>query len=172
MIIWLNGAFGSGKTQTALELQRRLSPSYIFDPENGGFYIRDNIPSQIAADDFQKHPIWRELTYSMLKYIDSNYDGTIIVPMTLVNSDYFEEIVGRLRKEGRLIRHFTLSASPETLYSRLVSRGEDRNSWAAVQMERCLRGLEDGGFGHYVDTEHKSIAQVAEKIISLLETKE
>lgn len=30
MIIWLNGAFGSGKTQTAYELHRRLRNSYIY----------------------------------------------------------------------------------------------------------------------------------------------
>lgn len=28
MIIWLNGAFGAGKTQTAYELRRRLSGSW------------------------------------------------------------------------------------------------------------------------------------------------
>jgi adenylylsulfate kinase-like enzyme len=41
MIIWLNGAFGSGKTRTAYELHRRIPQSYIFDPENIGFCIRE-----------------------------------------------------------------------------------------------------------------------------------
>ncbi|HBD65376.1 MAG TPA: tunicamycin resistance protein, partial [Clostridiales bacterium] len=45
MIIWINGAFGSGKTQTANELHRRIKNSYVYDPENIGFFIRDNIPS-------------------------------------------------------------------------------------------------------------------------------
>ena len=44
MIIWLNGAFGAGKTQTAYELRRRLPGSYVYDPENAGFFIRDNLP--------------------------------------------------------------------------------------------------------------------------------
>ncbi|MDR0635583.1 MAG: AAA family ATPase, partial [Treponema sp.] len=29
MIIWINGAFGSGKTQTAFELNRRWNNSYV-----------------------------------------------------------------------------------------------------------------------------------------------
>ena len=40
MIIWLNGAFGAGKTQTAYELHRRLPGSYVYDPENAGFFMR------------------------------------------------------------------------------------------------------------------------------------
>ena len=31
MIIWLNGAFGAGKTQTAYALRRRLPGSYVVD---------------------------------------------------------------------------------------------------------------------------------------------
>ena len=36
MVIWLNGAFGAGKTQTAYELHRRLPDSFVYDPENAG----------------------------------------------------------------------------------------------------------------------------------------
>ncbi|AOO60311.1 hypothetical protein [Bacillus velezensis] len=48
MIIWINGAFGSGKTQTAFELHRRLKPSYVYDPEKMGFAMRSMIPPDIA----------------------------------------------------------------------------------------------------------------------------
>ncbi|MEK5491416.1 tunicamycin resistance protein [Paenibacillus sp. FSL R7-0297] len=126
----------------------------------------------MSKNDFQSHPLWRELTYSMLRYIDSEYNGTIIVPMTLVDPDYFMQIVGRLRNEGIVVRHFTLTASPEALHSRLKGRGEGRGSWAAVQMERCLTGLENKVFECYVDTEQISIPGVAGIIMSLLETGE
>lgn len=172
VIIWLNRTFGSGKTQTAIELHRSIPHSYVFDPENAGFYIRDNLPGGMSKNDFQSHPLCRELTYSMLRYIDSEYNGTIIVPMTLVDTDYFMQIVGRLRSEGIVVRHFTLTASTETLYSRLKGRGEGRGSWAAVQMERCLTGLENKLFECYVDTEQISIPEVAGIIMSLLETTE
>jgi tRNA A37 N6-isopentenylltransferase MiaA len=35
MLLWLNGPFGGGKTQTAHELQRRLPGSIVCDPEPG-----------------------------------------------------------------------------------------------------------------------------------------
>ena len=40
MIIWINGAFGSGKTQTAFELHRRIPNLYVYDPENIGSFIK------------------------------------------------------------------------------------------------------------------------------------
>ncbi|MGG2461054.1 hypothetical protein ACO0M4_14735 [Streptomyces sp. RGM 3693] len=33
MLLWINGPFGGGKTQTAHELQRRLPGSVLCDPE-------------------------------------------------------------------------------------------------------------------------------------------
>ena len=39
MIIWINGAFGSGKTQVAHELKRRLENSFIYDPEQIGYFF-------------------------------------------------------------------------------------------------------------------------------------
>ena len=38
-LIWINGAFGSGKTQTAYELNARISDSFVYDPENMGYFI-------------------------------------------------------------------------------------------------------------------------------------
>lgn len=91
MIIWINGAFGSGKTQTSYELHRRIPNSVVFDPEKTGFFINKNIPTELSKPDFQDHSVWRELNYTTLKYIASEYNGVIIVPMTLVNPQYFEE---------------------------------------------------------------------------------
>jgi uridine kinase len=93
MIIWINGAFGSGKTQTSYELHRRITNSYVYDPENIGFFIRRNIPKEAHKGDFQNYAVWREFNYSMLKYMDQEYDGIIIVPMTIVNPQYFNEII-------------------------------------------------------------------------------
>lgn len=46
-IIWINGAFGAGKTQTAYELHRRLENSFVYDPENIGFFLNQNLPRQV-----------------------------------------------------------------------------------------------------------------------------
>jgi len=39
--------------------------------------------------------MWRDFNYAMLKHLDETYDGIIFVPMTVVNPQYFEEIIGR-----------------------------------------------------------------------------
>ncbi|QPZ42101.1 tunicamycin resistance ATP-binding TmrB [Bacillus halotolerans] len=164
MIIWINGAFGSGKTQTAFELHRRLKSSYVYDPEKMGFAMRSMIPPDIAEDDFQSYHLWREFNYSMLSYLSDTYQGIIIVPMTITNDQYFDDIIGRLRQDGRTIHHFTLLASKETLLKRLRTRAEGKNSWAAKQIDRCINSLSDSLFTEHLHTDQMSIQQVAETI--------
>ncbi|NYF26130.1 AAA family ATPase [Sporosarcina sp. JAI121] len=169
MIIWINGAFGSGKTQASYELKRRIPNSLVYDPENIGFFINRNIPKEIRKGDFQDYSIWRELNYITLKYIDSEYDGVIIVPMTLVNPQYFEEIVGKLRDDGVIVNHFVLWASKGTLQKRLRSRGERKNSWGEKQIERCIQGLSKNIFKHRIETDKLTVESVVETIASMLD---
>lgn len=164
MIIWINGAFGAGKTQTAFELHRRLPNSFVYDPENVGFYIRSNIPNELNKGDFQNYTMWREFNFSMLKYISKEYNGIIIVPMTIVNPQYFNEIIENLRNDGIEVKHFVLRASKETLLKRLKSRGDGKNSWPAQQIDRCLEGLSNEIFKKHIDTDNLSIEQVVHEI--------
>ena len=169
MIIWINGAFGSGKTQTAAVLHRRIANSFVFDPENAGGYINQNIPPDLLKGDFQDYTLWREINYAMIKYIDSEYNGTIIVPMTIVEPDYLVELTGKLRNAGITVQHFTLCATRETLLKRLESRGEGADSWAAGQIDRCLKGLQQEVFQRHLDTELLTVEEVSELVLSFLE---
>lgn len=167
MIIWINGAFGSGKTQTSYELHRRIPNSFLFDPENTGYFIRKYLPTEMSKGDFQDHTIWREINYSMLKYIYSEYEGPIIVPMTIVNPQYFNEIIGKLRSDGVIVNHFVLWASKDIVEKRLRSRGEGKNSWAAKQIDRCMEGLSNDVFQHRLNTDYMLIETVAETIATM-----
>lgn len=51
MIVWLNGAFGAGKTSTARELVTLLPEARIFDSEYVGFMLRHVLTEPV--DDFQ-----------------------------------------------------------------------------------------------------------------------
>ncbi|MCC3373116.1 AAA family ATPase [Cohnella sp. REN36] len=164
MIVWINGAFGSGKTQTAHALHRRIPGSYVYDPERAGYFIRRNMPKALAQGDFQDFPMWRSINASMLRYLDANHDGPIIVPMTIVNPVYWREVVGQLCEEGIDVRHFTLCASEAVLRKRLKSRGEGGSSWAAHQIERCVAGLADETFRVHLDTDRTTIADNVERI--------
>jgi hypothetical protein len=119
MLIWLNGAFGIGKTQTAFELHSRIPGSFVFDPEQIGFLLRKIVPSEVCVGDFQNHRIWREYTCQGLQYIAQNFAGAIIVPMTVVDPLYYDQTVGALRYGGLQVHHFTLLASRDTILGRL-----------------------------------------------------
>ncbi|MFM1654503.1 hypothetical protein ACI7RC_20750 [Brevibacillus sp. B_LB10_24] len=86
------------------------------------------------------------------------------MPMTLVNREYFHEIITTLRNEGLAIQHFALTASKETVYRRLRKRGDDPNSWNYKQVAKCVEALNDPLFERQIHTEEKSIEAVAEEI--------
>lgn len=164
MIIWINGAFGSGKTQTAYELLKRIEKSHVFDAEEVGFYIRDNLPKELAVGDFQDYQMWRVFNREMLMYISTNYDGVVIVPMTVTNKHYLEEITQDLRDNGKDIYHFTLLANHEILFKRLKGRGDKKGSWTFHQIERCVSSFSDEYFKEHIDTDAMTIDQVVEYI--------
>lgn len=154
MILWINGAFGAGKTTTAFELKRRIKNSFVYDPENVGYFIRKNTPPGMSQGDFQDIALWREMNYKMFKLLNENFDGIIIAPMTLVNPEYYKEIIGKLRDDGIEVRHFILYASRETIIKHLKVRGLGRlrDSFALKSIDRCIYS-----FDNYI-TEEKIIA--------------
>lgn len=166
MIIWLNGAFGAGKTQTAYELHRRLKGAYVYDPENMGYFIQNNIPTEIGEADFQDFPMWRSFNLVMLDHIASHYEGDVIVPMTITNREYFDQIIGGLSKKHE-VRHFILWASKETLLKRLASRFEGSKSWGAQQIDRCLGAFEKDIAEHKIYTDDLTVYEVVDEIAAL-----
>ncbi|MBP1993729.1 AAA family ATPase [Paenibacillus eucommiae] len=164
MIIWINGSFGAGKTQTSYELNRRIKHSFVFDPERFGFRIQKDLPKGIRKDDFQDYSIWRTYIAETLRYLDANYEGVVIVPMTLIKKEYFYEIITALQKEQIPIKHFSLLASEETIQRRLRKRGDGPGSWNAKQVAKCVAALSDPLFETHIQTESKPIAAVAEEI--------
>jgi RNase adaptor protein for sRNA GlmZ degradation len=165
MILWINGAFGSGKTQTAFEINRRLENSCVYDPENIGYFLRRNMPKEIIKGNFQDQALWRTFNYEIIKNIYAKYHGHIIIPMTIYDKNYFEEIIGKLLRENIRIDHYILGASRATILKRLAKRYEGKNSWAAQQIDICLRGFNElPGESIRIDTNELSIGEIAEII--------
>lgn len=164
MIVWINGAFGSGKTQTANELVRRLDGAFLYDPENVGYWLRKNEPRELAAENFQDEPLWRSMNRDMLLHLWEHFDGDIIVPMTLIREDYYDEIIGGLRRRGVEVQHFVLCARAETIRRRLRGRFEGKNSWAARQLAACLSAFEGPAFENKIQTDAMSIPEAAEAV--------
>jgi Cytidylate kinase len=170
MIIWINGAFGSGKTTTAYELHRRLRNSHVFDPENFGYFIRKNAPASFSRGDFQDLPIWRETNYRLLKMIHAEHVGDIIVPMTLVDDGYYAEIVTRLRDDGVDVRHFIIYAGKDEIMRRLRGRSLGflrEENFAVKSIDRCIRAFDTTITETKIDTENAGVDEVVEKIADM-----
>lgn len=170
MILWINGAFGSGKTTTAFELHRRLPNSFVYDPEYVGYFIKRNTPKVFSKGDFQDIPLWREMNYKILKMITEKYSGTIIVPMTLVNLDYYNEIIGKLINDGVDVRHFILYASREEIERRIKKRTIpiiSKDTFAMDSINRCLAAFDTTITDVKIYTDNMSVCSVAEKLAEL-----
>lgn len=171
MLIWINGAFGSGKTLIAHELQRRLDNAIVADPELLGFALHKMLPAS-ERQDFQDLPQWRGGVLATLAQANAAHDGHLIVPMTIVRDDYFAEIIGGLSASGVDLRHYTLTATPKTLHTRLRGRsayvigkalGRDE-TWAIQQIERCVKALAADRYATHVATDDQTPDEVVEFI--------
>jgi AAA domain len=170
VLLWINGPFGGGKTATAYELNRRLPGSVVCSPERVGFGMRRMLPPALRGD-FQDLPVWRHSVLELLRLILSGYaDGPVIVPMTLTDPGYFDEIVGQLRADGFAVHHFALLAAPETVRRRLRARSlgteSGPGSWAMRELPERLHRLAEPRFAEHIYTDQLTVAQVADAVAS------
>jgi predicted kinase len=119
VIIWLNGAFGAGKTTLAGELHRRLPEAVVYDPEDVGLMLWKWMPPN---DDFQDLPSWRELVVATALSLRRHHADTLIVPMSLIRDAYQAEILGGLADAGEEVLHVFLEADVGVLRERLSAR--------------------------------------------------
>ncbi|MEU1629887.1 AAA family ATPase [Streptomyces sp. NPDC020096] len=167
MLLWINGPYGGGKTQTAYELRRRLPGSVVCDPEHVGFGLHRMLPVGMRGD-FQDLVSWRRGVREVLGLVLRRHDGPVVAPMTLVDPGYFAEIVGELRADGHDVRHFTLLAERDTVLGRLkergLGRGLKRDSFAVARLDDCLERLKEKEFAEHIQTDRLMVPQVADRI--------
>lgn len=60
--------------------------------------------------------------YAIAEKILIEYSGNIIVPMTLYKKDYFDGIIGELRRLKIPVSHIQLKVSKKTIIDRLTER--------------------------------------------------
>ena len=148
MLLWLNGAFGAGKTSVAEALCRRLPGAFLYDPENAGQFLRQNLPGSLCPwENFQDDPLWRQFNRALLGRLAREYSGPVVVPMTVTEPKYWAELTALVPPKD--LRAFVLRAEPETLLSRL--RGGERrrtpglSDRSAAAAGSC-NGCPDGSF--------------------------
>jgi len=140
------------------------------DPEQIGFLLRRMVPPENQSGDFQDLAVWRKFTTEACIELVELTRRPLIVPMTLINESYFDEIVGGLRRRGATVHHFALVASPATLRKRIrfrLSLPGDKK-WAKKHMEKACHALAERRFAVQIDTDGLNVSSVADRILAQL----
>lgn len=157
-IIWINGPFGIGKSQTAQALNERLAGSFLFDPEEMGQALRKLTPK--FTGDFQAHPMWIPLMLDALQYAAREADGPLIVPVTIADAARHRRLMSGLKDRGMAVHHFTLLMSPEAIQSRL-RRGE---SIDADELQAKMKDFQGESFATHIQADEKTPNALADEI--------
>ncbi|MFE2377713.1 NUDIX domain-containing protein [Streptomyces sp. NPDC059398] len=180
MIVWINGAFGSGKTSTARELIDLIPNSTFYDPEVLGGALRLLLPQKRLDEvsDYQDLPVWRRMVVDTAAALLADVGGVLVVPMTLLNQEYRDEIFGGLASRRIPVCHVLLATEETILRERIGRReelpgdpeGSERvRQWAYDHIEPYRTAL---GWltadAHTVDTTALSPAGTAEQVAAAL----
>lgn len=153
MIVFLNGAFGIGKTTVARALVKRLPRAVLFDPEPVGVLLQ----RIRRVDDFQDLALWRRLTILGIR-IARVFAKTVVVPMAFSNPAYLQEIRNALPGD---VRHFCLVAPVDTVLARLRQRG-DAGEWEERRARECCAVHGQPEFAVQIDAQREPSAIVEE----------
>ncbi|MGH4036018.1 AAA family ATPase [Actinomycetota bacterium Odt1-20B] len=145
MIVWVNGAFGSGKTTLVDELRPGWPEELVYDLEMVGYVLREIV--EVPTGDFQDLRLWRRQVADLAVGLAEEYRRPLLVPMTLVNPGYVGEIFGALKDTGIDVHHFFLKVSREVLEQRIDGRSftpdspehdEKVRGWCKDRIEACM----------------------------------
>jgi hypothetical protein len=149
VIVWVNGAFGSGKSTLVDELRPRWPEALVYDPEMVGYVLREIV--EVPTGDFQDLRLWRRQVADLAVGLVEEYQRPVLVPMTLVNPGYVEEIFGALKDAGITVHHFFLKVSEEVLVKRIDGRSftpddpeqdERVRGWCKSKIESCMAAVD------------------------------
>lgn len=127
MIIWLNGAFGGGKTSTAAELAGILPGARQFDPEWVGYMLTTNLADQ-EFTDFQQLPPWRTLVPAVMAEIAGLTGQHLITVQSVLVESYWQQLMAGLKRRSLDVFHVLLHAEPGELERRIRADEVERDA--------------------------------------------
>jgi len=175
MILFLNGTFGVGKSTAAEMNVERIPLAAVYDPELVGAFVwhltRDMDEDVDGRKDFQDHPLWEPMVVETARLLLAEYGRTLVIPMTIWRRDRFERLVDGLHTVESDLRLFYLTASEETLRSRILGRpeSEGNHGWCLRHLEAYLEASKEPAFGTRIKTDGRIPAEIAGEILDLSE---
>jgi hypothetical protein len=118
VIIWVNGAFGVGKTTTSALLASKSSRLRLFDPESVGFMLRPNLRDH-PVRDFRDWESWRVLTPIVADELVRFSGQSLVAPQTVLEEAYWDELVRGFTQRGHDVFHALLEADEQTMRARI-----------------------------------------------------
>ncbi|HVE70952.1 MAG TPA: AAA family ATPase [Thermoanaerobaculia bacterium] len=159
MILFLNGAFGIGKTTVARALVKRLPRAVLFDPEPAGVVLQ----RIRRVDDFQDLRLWRRLTILGIR-VARLLARNVVVPMAFSNADYLREIRDGVARFDPDVRHVCLVAPYDIVLARLRQRGA--GEWEERRARECCDAHVRPEFASQIDAS-RAVAEIVEEILRL-----
>lgn len=151
MILWINGAFGVGKTTTANLMMKRLDGAKVFDPEHVGYLLMSFVES--PTGDFQDLPLWRHLVIQTMTGLAQQHPQTWVAPMSLINAAYRTEIFDGIRAAGVDLREVILTVPEQQLRDRIDGDQMDTKArrWRQDHVTQALTTFATLTDAHFID---------------------
>ncbi|WP_046499964.1 NUDIX hydrolase [Streptomyces odonnellii] len=184
IVVWINGAFGAGKTSTARELIDLIPNCTLYDPELIGGAVARLLPPKRLAEvgDYQDLPVWRRLVVDTAAALLADVGGTLVVPMTLIRQEYRDEIFGGLASRRIPVRHVLLATDETILRGRIATREamEDDPAGSGRTRQWCYDHIEPfraalgwlTGDAHVIDNTGLTARETAVTVAAAVQTGE
>ena len=117
-VLWLNGAFGVGKSTAAAGVLAADDRWRAADPELLGAFLSD--AERSWGQDVSAHPGWVQLVASGVRALAPTPERPVVVPMAVHDRDTWQALAAAL---GCRVLHVVLHAEPGVLLTR-VEAGE------------------------------------------------
>ena len=173
MIVWINGTFGAGKTTTSTLLQQKWNGSRLFDPEEVGYALGNNL-RDYNVSNFQDLAPWRPLVVETIDQVARFTGQNVIAVQTVLDEDYWIEIHDGLVAKGHEVFHVVLESGQDILHARIDADQNEQQAreWRHEHVDRYVDEREwmTAAADLVVDTSAITQDEAATRIHSALES--